>query len=110
MCEWKARESLEGSGWVQNPLSCVLFYQRLADLFQPGTRVAQNKSAPAGPPRGQRDHEHTLQCAGSEQSAAAHRGANTGVGLGKVGRVPQLFPSSPTNIWGEPWCPKMLSG
>lgn len=94
---------------MQNPPSCVLFYQRLADLFQPGTRVAQNKSARPGLRVG-RGTTHTLQCAGSEQSAAAHRRANPGVGLGEVGRVPQLFPSSPTHSWRDPWCPKMLSG
>lgn len=85
MCEWKARESLEGRGCLQNPPYCVLFYQRLADLFQSGTRVAQNKSAPAGPPRGERDHAHFAVCRKRALSSCSQRAKHRrGIGIGRT--------------------------
>lgn len=53
---------------------------------------------------------NTLQGAGGQRSAATHREGRTGTGLGEVGFVPPLSPSSPAHIWREPRRPKALSG
>lgn len=85
-----ARESLRGDA-----KSYVLFCQRLTDLFQPGTRVAQNKSARLGLRVG-KGTTHTLQCVGGEQvSCRSQRGGSTEVGLGKVEQCTTTVPIQP---------------
>lgn len=76
----------QGRAWEGGTDSCVLLCQRVADLFQPGTRVAQNKSARLGLRVG-KGTTHTLPpCAGGKQVSCCSQRGSTGVRMGEVGQ------------------------